>query len=308
MKTSEQINELAMALAKAQGNMEAAKKDATNPFFKSKYATLDSIWSACREPLSSNGLAVIQSLGGDSDHFYLETMLVHESGQYLSDTIPVTPAKDDIQGLGSALTYTRRYALASIVGITTDEDDDGNSSTQQNQKPQPSERQPKKSGRKPEPQQSQQSKAVKAFYAKALNDCGLEAESVRLICKELGISFDPSKADDILKTLCQEIETPSTMPSLIVAANRKTGGYYNRQDDLMGNQFHIKGSVEKLHPDITWPNKPGNPKEWADALALAIEYAESNAPKAGDEIDEYFPREQPTLVDVPEVEEPVSYE
>lgn len=290
MKRSDEINELALALAKAQGSMRAAEKDAVNPFFKSKYATLDSIWTACREHLSTNGLAIIQSLGGDNDNFYLETMMVHESGQYVSDTIPVTPAKDDIQGLGSALTYTRRYALASIVGVTTDEDDDGNSSTQQNQRPNPAKRQAQNQSNIPT---SDQGKAVKAFYAKALNDCGLEAENVRLICKALGISFDPSKADEILKTLCREVETPSTMPSLIVAANRKTNGYYNRQDDLMANQFHIKGSVEKLHPDIVWPSKPGNPTEWSEALVLAIEYAEANSQDV-DEIDEYFPRETET--------------
>lgn len=128
---STEINELAAALAKAQGQLTPAAKDADNPFFKSSYATLDSIWRVARAPLSSNGLAVVQIPMYDESGMYLITTLMHASGQWLRSYYRINPVKADPQGIGSALTYARRYALAAIVGVTTaDEDDDGNAASQ----------------------------------------------------------------------------------------------------------------------------------------------------------------------------------
>lgn len=128
---SEQINELISALAKAQGEMSAASKDCNNPFFKSKYADLNSIWMACRDPLSKNGLAVTQTTVESGDGLYLETLLGHSSGQYIISRMPIRVKSDgktnELQVLGSCLTYLRRYALAAIVGVAPNEDDDGNS-------------------------------------------------------------------------------------------------------------------------------------------------------------------------------------
>lgn len=121
---SPEIGELAAALAKAQGAIEGAKKDANNPHFKSSYATLDSIWDACREEITKNGLAVVQSPEGDGTNVVLVTTLIHSSGQWMRGRLPVKPTKDDPQGVGSAVTYCRRYALAAFVGIAP-EDDDG---------------------------------------------------------------------------------------------------------------------------------------------------------------------------------------
>lgn len=126
MQRSEQINELAAALAKAQGAMKAAELDRANPFFKSKYATLASIWTAARGPLSANGLSVAQVPDWTPEGLQLTTMLMHASGQYISNTYPINPVKDDPQGIGSALSYARRYTLAAMIGATSDEDDDGN--------------------------------------------------------------------------------------------------------------------------------------------------------------------------------------
>lgn len=127
---SEQINELAAALAKAQGEMQTAKKDASNPFFKSKYADLSSVWEACREALTKHGLCVSQMIEQNENGDVLCTMLIHSSGQWLSSIIPirVKEAKggNELQALGSTLTYIRRYALSAIVGVAPDEDDDGN--------------------------------------------------------------------------------------------------------------------------------------------------------------------------------------
>lgn len=119
---SPEIGELAAALAKAQGQIKEAKRDRENPFFKSSYADLGSVWEACREALSSNGLAVIQTLSG---YGKLRTTLAHSSGQWIVSLYPINPVKDDPQGLGSAVTYARRYAMAAIVGVApAGEDDD----------------------------------------------------------------------------------------------------------------------------------------------------------------------------------------
>ena len=128
---SEQINELMGALAKAQGEMSGAVKDSNNPFFKSKYADLNSIWNACREPLSKNGLAVTQITTEYEGTIYLETCLGHASGQYIISKMPIRVKSDgktnELQEMGKALTYLRRYSLAALVGVAPDEDDDGNS-------------------------------------------------------------------------------------------------------------------------------------------------------------------------------------
>lgn len=124
MNKSEQINDLVTALSKVQGEMESAKKDATNPFYKSKYADLHSTWEACRGPLTKNGLCVIQTTTFTPDiGLLLITTLAHTSGQWISAELPVRPTKDDPQGLGSCISYMRRYALQAIVGITTEDDD-----------------------------------------------------------------------------------------------------------------------------------------------------------------------------------------
>lgn len=126
MNQSEQINELTTALSKAQGVMSHAAKETENTFFKSKYATLAACLDAVREPLAANGLSVTQRTHIDSaGGIVLITTLWHSSGQFLSSEYPILPVKNDPQGLGSALTYARRYTLSSITGIAQD-DDDGN--------------------------------------------------------------------------------------------------------------------------------------------------------------------------------------
>lgn len=121
---SEQINELAAALAKAQGEITSAIEDKTNPHFKSSYASLNSVWGACRLPLSRNGLAVIQNMTGSNDQLILITTLAHSSGQWVKSILPITSAKATPQALGSAITYMRRYSLAALVGVAPNEDDD----------------------------------------------------------------------------------------------------------------------------------------------------------------------------------------
>lgn len=123
---SRTIGKLVGALAKAQGEMGAAKKDSENPFFKSRYADLAAIREACREPLAKHGLAVVQTFIPPQNGMpmVLVTTLAHESGEWIESRWPVVPVKDDPQGLGSASTYARRYSLQAIVGVPA-EDDDG---------------------------------------------------------------------------------------------------------------------------------------------------------------------------------------
>jgi ERF superfamily protein len=129
MNTSESTDMIATALASAQAKMSGAKKDATNPHFRSQYADLASVWEACREALTSNGIAVVQMTEpSDKDEVVIVTRLAHKSGQWYEGELHLPVSKADAQGYGSALTYARRYALAAAVGVAP-EDDDGNAAT-----------------------------------------------------------------------------------------------------------------------------------------------------------------------------------
>jgi hypothetical protein len=144
MVKSQNVGTLAAALAKAQGAMQPAEKDRTNPFYKSRYATLDSVWEAARKPLAGNGLAVTQTCETQEDGtLVLVTTLMHESGEWISSALPVIVKEQTAQALGGGLTYARRYGFAAIVGAVTDEDDDGNASQQaQPAKPKPAQQTP----------------------------------------------------------------------------------------------------------------------------------------------------------------------
>jgi len=156
MEMSASINELAKALCKAQASMKPVIADSENPFFKSKYANLAAVWENCRGPLTSNGLSVVQIIDHEDSRVVVKTMLLHESGEWISSRLALTPAKNDPQSIGSAITYARRYSLAAMVGVCAeDEDDDAERasgrdgldsqfSRQTNQKNQPTEKQLKK--------------------------------------------------------------------------------------------------------------------------------------------------------------------
>jgi hypothetical protein len=123
VQKTESIAQLTEALSKAQGQITGAVKDAANPFFKSQYADLQSVWDAIRSPLSANGLAVIQLPGRDEQGLFVETILAHSTGEWISGMLRMTPVKDDPQGIGSAITYARRYALQAIAGVAPMDDD-----------------------------------------------------------------------------------------------------------------------------------------------------------------------------------------
>lgn len=120
---SEQIDQLATALAKAQSQITGALKDSNNPFFKSKYADLASCWDACRKQLTDNGLSVVQTTNIIEGQVVVTTTLAHSSGQWISGHLPVKAKDDGPQAQGSGITYARRYALAGIVGLAQIDDD-----------------------------------------------------------------------------------------------------------------------------------------------------------------------------------------
>lgn len=130
MNQSQDISELSRAMLQIQKNLLPALKDATNPFTRSNYATLNSVMESCRSELLSHGIWLTQlpcpapvELG--AGHIGLETRLIHaESGQWISSLAVIPLPKNDPQGMGSAITYARRYSLCAMLGIVT-EDNDG---------------------------------------------------------------------------------------------------------------------------------------------------------------------------------------
>ena len=154
------LKELATAMAKAQAEIKTALKDSKNPHFKSSYADLTSVWDACRVALTKNGLSVLQITNFDAADVWLETTLLHASGESISGRYPLRPQQQTPQGYGSALTYARRYALAAMVGVVADEDDDGNAASG------------RREVREEAPRVSDAEQAAKAFSAKAIKDIG----------------------------------------------------------------------------------------------------------------------------------------
>jgi hypothetical protein len=133
MTSSETTATLCAALVAAQGALKPIAKDGKNPAFRSRYATLDGIMETVRPALAAHGLTVVQGVihpetgeGGRLVGITVETRLVHTSGEWLASVVPVPVAKGDAHGLGSALSYGRRYGISALLALSTDEDDDGN--------------------------------------------------------------------------------------------------------------------------------------------------------------------------------------
>lgn len=123
MQKSEQINELSAALAKAQAQIENASKTSNNPHFKSKYADLAEVLNTVRPVFAANGIAIVQMPSFAGGIVSVETMLTHASGQWISNVCSTPVSKQDAQGVGSAITYLRRYSLAAFAGVAQEDDD-----------------------------------------------------------------------------------------------------------------------------------------------------------------------------------------
>ena len=177
MNKSESIAKLSEALAKAQGSIQNAKKDADNPFFKSRYADLASVWDVCRRPFADNGLSIIQIQEAIEGKMRLTTVLAHSSGEWISGDLDMTPVKTDPQGIGSCITYARRYALSAFAGVAT-EDDDGNAASGKDAKQAPQE--------------------ARTFTAKPKPDAVLTAPLAAAVAKaaeQRGMASEPKDSD-----------------------------------------------------------------------------------------------------------------
>jgi hypothetical protein len=161
---SENIGDLAAALAKAQAEVGTVHKDSANPFFRSNYASLAAVWEATRPILSKHGLSVVQLPSHDESGYYVETMLMHGSGQWIKSRTYMKPAKDDPQGIGSLISYARRYALQAVTMVCPD-DDDGEAAMGRNAPTQKPVESPKLV-QKAEPAKSQEKKPTEAPKAK----------------------------------------------------------------------------------------------------------------------------------------------
>ena len=150
---SPQINELAKALSAAQGAMKPAAFDSVNPHYKSRYASLSSVAESCRASLAANGIAIVQGSEVIDGRVIVTTMVLHSSGQWVRDSLSVKPLADTPQGVGSAITYARRYALAGMLGIVCDDDDDGEAA---NTKPKANADKAPRQEKKAEPPKQQQ--------------------------------------------------------------------------------------------------------------------------------------------------------
>ena len=129
MRMSENISQLATALSKAQGEIDDATKKGLNPAFRSKYADLAAVRAVIREPLAVNDLCMIQLPRTVDSGVEVETMIVHKSGEFISETLYMPVNKYDAHGIGSGITYARRYGLMSILCLAAD-DDDGNAAVE----------------------------------------------------------------------------------------------------------------------------------------------------------------------------------
>lgn len=125
---SDSIAKLAEALCKAQTEVENARLNATNPHFKNQYADLPAVLEAVRPVLNKHGLSIVQHPGFDTGHATLSTMLLHKSGEWMQSEAAAPVSRQDPQGIGSAVTYLRRYSLAAVMGIGQ-ADDDGNAAS-----------------------------------------------------------------------------------------------------------------------------------------------------------------------------------
>lgn len=127
MNKSESLKAISKALTSFHTKINKISKDSKNPFFKSKYASLSNILDAIEHPLSECGLSICQFPTGQNG---LTSILMHESGEFISAEYEMKPVKDDPQGRGSCLTYMRRYGISAILCLNIDEDDDGNRASQ----------------------------------------------------------------------------------------------------------------------------------------------------------------------------------
>jgi len=198
------ITKLVTALINAQQNYKPLLKTAENPYFHSKYATLPDCMRSCKDALAHEGLTITQREVSIEGEPHLLTQLLHLSGEWLGGFSLLNPDKDTPQGMGSALTYARRYALCGMVGLAPDEDDDGNSASGITETSKDAPRRAEAAKANPKVK-----KVVKTLTAQAVNAAKANGwqnkEVTELIVQQFGVSemkeLSPSQVMELIKKL-----------------------------------------------------------------------------------------------------------
>ena len=203
MTRSDQIAQLAAAMAKAQPAIAPAIKDAANPFFKSKYADLGEVWRVIQAAFAPHGLSVLQVPETAEDgSVTLTTMVLHESGEWIAGTMPVRVVKDDPQGVGSGITYARRYALSAMCGVVAEDDDGeaamgrGNGNGHQQAAPPTREKTIGNDG----------SAKLATLCAQVAEATGYERRSLLATVKEMAVKFGHEKVADMTIAEGKQVE------------------------------------------------------------------------------------------------------
>ena len=211
MDKSESINELATALAKAQGEFTPARMDATNPFLKNKYADLGSVIAAAKAACAKNGLAVSQPASTTGDNVTVTTVLMHASGQWMSSEMTLPLGKESgrsiAQAAGSIITYLRRYSLSAMLGIYAEEDTDGNGHSE----PKPA----KKAEQKQNAAPMTYDEACNVMNTKGARYGDIETETLTSMANELGKKATRTPEHETKLLACQIIlgERAKTLPA-----------------------------------------------------------------------------------------------
>ena len=195
MNKSESIKELATALNKAQAEMSGAKKSSKNPFFKSNYANLEEVIHCIKGPFANNGLSYMQFPKALDGFAGVETIIMHNSGEWISNELMLKCAKNDPQGMGSAITYAKRYSLQGAAGLPS-EDDDGNMATARQQAP------------LAKPQMLQQAPVITPAQVKVLMTVGAGANvpDVKAIISKYGFASSKQITPDKFAVIIAEVQ------------------------------------------------------------------------------------------------------
>ncbi len=208
MNKSDSIANLAKALASFQAEIENPKNTASNPFFKSKYAPLQDILNLARPLLSKHGLSILQSPSGDGKNIIITTILMHSSGEWIeTEPLVLQAEKATAQGAGSAITYGRRYAISAILGISSEDDDDGihASDTKGKSDNKPPQTVPAKQESKAEHQKQDQPEHFLSTFWRQTKDLGYTQKEVFDFAKQNGVANLSGCTEEQVKALYQQL-------------------------------------------------------------------------------------------------------
>jgi hypothetical protein len=233
---SENIAELAAALAKAQTEIGTVHKDQDNPYFKSKFASLATVWETVRPTLSKNNLSVVQMPSHDESGYFVETQLMHSSGQWIKARTYMKPAKEDPQGIGSLISYARRYALQAMVMACPD-DDDGEAAMGRSSKPAESPKPAAKAKPAEEP-------AKPAVEASGANDTRFDGKPSLL---DLYTGLDAAKLtpQDFISAMQHYKQIPPTATDFYKMKEETAQKFFGMLKDVINSTREWKALAEK---------------------------------------------------------------